>query len=134
MKYFFIFALATIFLCGCGPVRPKTVPVNGKITYFGGEWPNSGDLYFAPEKSADGYSLRPASGKLAKDGSFEVMSFEPGDGLVPGKYLVTIQNLWLDDSKLLYHIVDVDIARGDAKVFFQTRVCHCTDTARSMST
>ena len=91
MRYLFFCALAVVFLCGCGPSRPKMVKVRGKVTYGGGEWPNPGMLYFAPEKNADGFPLRPASAELAKDGSFEAFSFEPGDGLFPGRYLVTIE-------------------------------------------
>ncbi|MGD9126567.1 MAG: hypothetical protein PVH19_04235 [Planctomycetia bacterium] len=91
MRYFFCFALVAVLFCGCGPSRPKTVPVHGKVTYFGGEWPSPGMLYFAPKESAEGFPLRPASAELAKDGTFTVSSFEEGDGLLPGKYVVTIE-------------------------------------------
>jgi hypothetical protein len=35
--------------------------------------------------------MRPASGAFEKDGRFKAQTFDPGDGLMPGKYLVSIE-------------------------------------------
>lgn len=91
MNRLFMLILATIFLCGCGPKMPDTIPVSGKVTCGGKEWPNPGMLYFAPKENSKGLLRRPATAKFAVDGTFEVTSFKPGDGLVQGTYIVTIE-------------------------------------------
>lgn len=80
--------LATIG--GCGKQGNSTIPVSGKITYGGGEWPASGNITFAPLSVAEGFPRRPGSAAFQQDGSFEVTSFKPGDGLVPGTYSISI--------------------------------------------
>jgi len=76
---------------GCGGDRPQTVPVRGKITFGGGPCPAAGFIDFQPIEPAEGYPSRPGSGEFAEDGSYTVTSYEPGDGLVPGRYRVHIE-------------------------------------------
>lgn len=86
--------LATLFalsvVAGCGSASaPKTVKVHGKVT-FQGKPLTVGRVVFQPAKPAAGYPSRPASGSLQADGSFEMSSFQSGDGVVPGEYQVGI--------------------------------------------
>lgn len=66
------------------------VPVSGQVTYGGGEWPMSGTIGFGPTPSEDGSLTRPGSATFGKDGKFVVGSYQPGDGLLPGVYHVTV--------------------------------------------
>ena len=80
-----------VALSGCGPDRPDTITVSGKVTFAGGAPPAEGMIYFACVEPAEGYDRRPGSAPFGTDGSYEVKSFEEGDGLVPGKYEVGVE-------------------------------------------
>ena len=80
-----------VILVGCEKKGPVTVPVHGTLTFNGGPCPQSGTVHFAPLHAAEGLPLRPGSGDFDVDGTFEVTSFELGDGLVPGTYRVRIE-------------------------------------------
>lgn len=68
-----------------------TIPVSGRITLDGGEWPRQGILYFACKQPAEGFPRRTGVADFGPDGSFTVTSFDKGDGLVPGEYVVNIE-------------------------------------------
>ena len=77
-------------LCGCGGAegaadRPETHPVTGKVTYKGSPLADA-QIVFNPE----GTSGQGAFARTDKDGNYSLMTFEPGDGAVAGKYLVTV--------------------------------------------
>ena len=76
---------------GCGPERPKTIPVRGTISFDGAPPPAPGAIYFAPIEVAEGYARRPGRARFDTDGLYRATSFEDGDGLVPGKYLVRVE-------------------------------------------
>ena len=78
-------------LVGCGNDLPKTVPVEGRITYGGGDWPTSGVLYFIAVKPAQGFPSRPGSAAFGKDGRFAVTTFQANDGLLPGEYRINVE-------------------------------------------
>ena len=72
------------------------MPVNGRVTLDGGPWPKEGTITFTPVgegEGSDATQTRPGSGKFGTDGAFTVGSFEPGDGLFPGRYQVGIECL-----------------------------------------
>jgi hypothetical protein len=75
---------------GCGPERPKTIPITGQVTINGNAPGEVGNIYFTPTKTADGYSSRPAKGAFGPDGTYHVMSWAVDDGLVPGHYAVSV--------------------------------------------
>ena len=76
---------------GCGKADVKTVPVRGRITYGGGDWPAPGKIYFVPVDAATGNPRRPGSADFDTGGHFEAKTFAPGDGLLPGKYHVNLE-------------------------------------------
>jgi len=85
-------ALGVLLLCGCGPSGPKRVPVRGRVTFDGAPPPGLGTVYFRPIQAAEGFPQRPAHGNFTQgDGTFVVTSVQPGDGLVPGSYAVTVE-------------------------------------------
>lgn len=75
---------------GCGG-GVTTVPVSGRVTLDGGDWPRRGILYFACKEPAEGYPRRTGIADFEPDGRFTVTSFNKGDGLVPGEYVVNIE-------------------------------------------
>jgi hypothetical protein len=73
-----------MLLAGCGPRRPTTAPVQGKIT-VGGKIVPSGKITFHP---AEG---RNAIGTIAADGTYTLTTFDRDDGALLGKHKVTIE-------------------------------------------
>ena len=80
--------LALPLLGGCGR-GPGVVPVQGKITLRGGNWPSEGFVVFSPIQAAEGQPLVPGMARLEMDGSFAAKTGEH-NGLMPGEYLVAI--------------------------------------------
>ena len=83
--------LMLALLTGCGPGHPTTVAVRGKVTYGGGPWPQSGVLYFTIVAAAKGFPGRTGTARFGTDGVFTAMSWQPGDGLMPGRYHVGVE-------------------------------------------
>ncbi len=77
-------AAGGMFGAGCGPRRPATAPVRGTVTLRGEPVPE-GRVFFYPEEG------RPALGRLQPDGTYELTTFKPRDGAVPGRHRVVIQ-------------------------------------------
>lgn len=78
---------------GCGNRdRPKTIAVEGLITFDGQAPEYPGALFFAPLEVAEGYPRRPGRALFDLDGTFTATSFDPGDGLVPGTYRVRVES------------------------------------------
>lgn len=82
--------IAVVLVSGCDEGLP-TVPVFGTVTFAGGSPPARGTITFAPLEVAEGLPRRPGRGQFTpEDPAYEVRSFQPGDGLLPGRYAVTI--------------------------------------------
>jgi len=93
-----IVALLLAALTGCGPARPKTVAVDGRVLFDGQRPPQPGMVYFAPLEPAAGYPRRPGRAAFDADGRFRATSFNDGDGLVPGRYRVAF-DCWASPPK-----------------------------------
>lgn len=80
-------AIVSAVGCGRGGL-PGAVPVQGRVTFGGGECPHSGSIFFVPavEPPSGATGPRAGSGRFEQDGRFEVTSLAAGDGLVPGSY------------------------------------------------
>jgi hypothetical protein len=78
-------------LASCGSNLPRTIPVAGVVTFDGKAPPAAGNVLFLPTEAAEGYPMRPATAAFGTDGRFKAQTFDPGDGLMPGKYLVSIE-------------------------------------------
>ena len=80
-----------MLLSSCRRSEVELVPVEGTITYGGGDWPVPGTLAFTPiERKAD-FPLRPGWANFGADGKFQATTFKEGDGLVPGAYQVAVE-------------------------------------------
>ena len=84
--------LAALLGAGCGPNLPKTIRVTGRVTFDGQDPPAPGKVYFLPIEPAEGFPSRPAKGDYDQNGYFRATTFEPGDGLMPAKYLISIES------------------------------------------
>jgi hypothetical protein len=90
-----IAGLALLPVIGCGPDDGigKRYPVSGTVTYQGKPVPR-GTVTFTPE-STEG---RPAAADIDPDGSYTATTATPGDGMLPGKYRVSIHAVESDMS------------------------------------
>lgn len=83
-----LLCLLPLLLSACGKRsvegRPELVPVAGMVL-FDGQPSQGATVVFAPE----GHQFA-ATAKTDGAGRFELMTFDPGDGAVPGNYKVTV--------------------------------------------
>ncbi len=88
----FACVLTTVLLpiAGCGPSRPETVSVRGRVLFNGQAPPKEGMIYFAPLEPAEGFPRRPGRAEFDAQGYFRAGSFSGTDGLVPGRYRVGV--------------------------------------------
>ncbi len=78
--------LLTAGVVGRSSGEATTVPVEGTVT-FAGRPLLSGEVEF---RSGEGLA---ASGRIEPDGTYQLSTFEPRDGAVPGVYRVAIRPL-----------------------------------------
>ena len=83
--------LVFLVLASCGSGLPRTIPVSGQVTFDGKPPPAAGSVLFLCTEPAEGYPVRPASAAFDTTGNFQAQTFEPGDGLMPGKYVISIE-------------------------------------------
>lgn len=86
---------ALVLLTGCGPSRPRCLPVSGQVL-LDGKPLRAGFVRVVPA------SGRMAIGKINSDGRFQLTTFEPGDGCILGTHPVEIiaaQNIADEISK-----------------------------------
>ena len=69
---------------GCGPSRPATATVSGRVT-FNGKPVAAGQIVFYPETG------RPAMSAINADGRYHLTTFKSGDGAMLGRHRVTIE-------------------------------------------
>lgn len=77
-------------LSGCGDASPRTYPVRGKVVFADGTPLSTGGVVLS-ESASDGSAAVNARGAIAPDGTFELTTFNPGDGAVPGKHRVLVR-------------------------------------------
>ena len=84
--------LVVVAGCSGGPAvdpnRPATVDAGGTVTY-NGQPLEGATVAFLPKTPTD----PGASGRTDAAGKFKLTAFAPGDGAVPGSYLVTISKV-----------------------------------------
>ncbi|MDY0169213.1 MAG: hypothetical protein RBS80_21905 [Thermoguttaceae bacterium] len=85
-----VFAVMFLTIAGCGPRRPETVAVQGRVLFDGQPPPKEGMVYFAPLEPAEGFPRRPGRAEFDAQGKFRATTFDGGDGLIPGRYRVGI--------------------------------------------
>lgn len=86
------FTLAAVCLAtplGCDSGRPTLSKVHGKVTYQGKPVTN-GNVLFLPKDAPKDAPPNPASGPIKPDGTYELTTFEPGDGAAVGEHRVAV--------------------------------------------
>jgi hypothetical protein len=86
-------ALLCASTAGCNE-RP-TAQVKGTVLYPDGSVPQAGVrvIRFEPTPDTTAKIRKTASGEIADDGSFDLFTRKPGDGVILGKYAVTFSVL-----------------------------------------
>lgn len=72
-------------LAGCNSDQLPTYPVEGTIRFKDGSFPKFGDIEFY----SDTHRIN-ARGKINRDGSFTVGTYEPNDGAVEGPHKIIV--------------------------------------------
>lgn len=88
-NFLVVFVGLTLLQCGgCSKQKPKdrpeTIPVTGIVTYQGQPVEGVRLAFLADTPGAQG-----GVALTGADGKFTAMTFDPGDGLVPGSFTVT---------------------------------------------
>lgn len=76
-----------VLVIGCGPRHPETVAATGTVTLDG--QPIAGATVMLHPQGPG----KPAIGLTDAEGRFHLYTFQPGDGALPGKYLVTVRKV-----------------------------------------
>jgi len=87
-------ALLAPWVAGCssGP-DVEMVPVRGTVKFADGTVPQgeTATVIFEPVAGGSQQLRKLASGEIQPDGSFEMMTVKPGDGVIAGKYKVIFE-------------------------------------------
>jgi len=91
--------LVAVMLVGCSekPVWEVAYPATGVLTYKGRPVPNA-DIVLFPEDSTWPETVRPRA-RTKEDGTFEIWTYEPGDGAPAGTYRATLVRAEVGISK-----------------------------------
>ncbi len=82
--------LSLNLIMGCGQRNPETFSVQGRVEFEDGSVAEIGSVEF---RSMTGTERMTARGKIEKDGSFTLSTFQPGDGALPGDHQVIVQQM-----------------------------------------
>jgi hypothetical protein len=85
-----VIGIMMLGVLGCGRGGLPTVPVRGQVKFVGGPCPAPGNVTFTPVEVEPGLPRRPGSATFHADGQFAITSFQKEDGLLPGRYKVSI--------------------------------------------
>lgn len=76
--------------CGGDPTLPKLGKIHGKVTY-NGKPVDAGHIVFTPVAGKGGETGQSATGEIGEDGSYEMTTFNTGDGAILGQHTVTVE-------------------------------------------
>lgn len=85
-----LIATVMVVTIGCDRNPHGLVPVSGVVTYNGDALPGKGTVYFTQLETTGTGPKRAALGRFDGDGEYEASTFDPGDGVLPGKYAVKV--------------------------------------------
>lgn len=75
-------------LAGCGVSdRQRVYPVRGTVTFEGKAMPGGGSISFVPLNRQAG---KTAGGEIRESGSYELTTYNPGDGSMAGEFRVVV--------------------------------------------
>jgi hypothetical protein len=90
-KFFVSLLVGWGILIQIGCSQRSSYHVSGKVQYKDGSPITGGvrTVNFEPTASTTAAIRKSATGQIGQDGTFEMYSRKPGDGVIPGKYAVT---------------------------------------------
>jgi hypothetical protein len=83
-------------VAGCGSGEPQRFPATGKVQTSAGQPCGGALVVFHPQEEGRKSAVKPFA-TTKEDGTFELMTMQPGDGGAAGEYAVTI--VWNDSGK-----------------------------------
>ncbi len=83
--------LMAVAACGCKRSGKVYVPVTGTLKFADGSVPKGVERLIAFQPNPMGPGTKGASGAFGDDGTYSLRTIKPGDGAMPGDYLVTVQ-------------------------------------------
>jgi hypothetical protein len=86
---FLLLALVPVaYGCGSNSGLPDMVPIRGEVLYKGKPLSEGeGTVVYLPAESG---TSRQATGAIQSDGTFQLMTMQPGDGAMKGKYTIVV--------------------------------------------
>lgn len=87
-RAFLTASFGVCLLAGCGDGRPKLVPARGTLTHAG-QGLLGGSVTFHPVSGTIEKGDRPSC-QLRAGGAFTAATYPYGEGVIPGKYKVTL--------------------------------------------
>jgi hypothetical protein len=89
--------LLTVAALGCGSSgNVKVYPVKGKVNFEGQPMKGGGSIAFVPTSGQVGAA---AGGEIKEDGTYELMTYNPGDGSMPGDFRVVITQVTVKEPE-----------------------------------
>lgn len=85
---------ALLLTSGCGEKWAEVFPVAGSVK-FDGQAPVGAQIVLHPVTPPGPDAVAP-TGRVKSDGSFQITSYQSGDGAPPGDYVATIQWFQID--------------------------------------
>jgi hypothetical protein len=82
-----VLAAALVLLLGVVGCGPRLYPVRGRVTYPDGKPVAEGMVVFEGQGPENRLTAR---GDVGADGRYELSTYKPGDGVLPGKYRVLV--------------------------------------------
>lgn len=89
MTFRWILLLPVVLVLGCGKGSPH-IPVTGTLKFADGTVPKGFERYITFQPTPGGPGTKGASSLIADDGTFSLRTVRPGDGALPGSYVVTV--------------------------------------------
>lgn len=115
-----------VLFMGCND-GPRMYQISGKVTFKDGSVPAAGlrVVRFEPASDTTATIRKTASGEITDDGSFQLFTRKPGDGVIPGTYNVTF-TIWKGPRNPISLIAEKFTASATTP-YKQVRVDHDQD-------
>jgi hypothetical protein len=96
-----LLVLNLFILGGCGgkSERPPLGKVSGTVSYKGKPL-TQGSVLFTPVQGRGGETGQVGVGQIESDGSFELTTFDTGDGALIGQHVVTIESRGMSSDEI----------------------------------
>lgn len=104
--------LVTVCLFGCGSGNVPVYAAKGRVVFSDGTPVGAGRVEFRPLEAP-----RPvvARGEVQADGTFELSTFEPGDGAIAGRHTAIVLPKMIMQNRNVVPAVKIDSRFGNYK-------------------